>query len=157
MWLIINLRKKKLGFFNVLMSNAWLVSKKESTNWLFVYGTSFLISFFSFLFISYVRCITSGPSKVYKLVKLHLIKEHHLSMFSSGIFILESFSMLLFNFLNLFIHIFVFSNCNSHFSPSIKSFQSSKRVWKHLISSLHFLYTTFFFSLIIYALLIQKY
>ena len=66
-------------------------------------------------------------------------------MFSSGIFTLESFSMIIFNFLNLFIHIVVFSNRNSYFSLSIKGFQFSKRDWKHLISSLHFLHTTLSF------------
>ena len=57
-----------------------------------------------------------------------------LLVFSSQIFKLGSFSIDIFYFVDLFIHILIFASPKSHFYHSIKDIQSLKIVWKCLIT-----------------------
>ena len=68
------------------------------------------------------------------LQKYILMREHHKSVFSSQIIILEPFPSY-FLFFPSFINIFTFSNPKIYFPPTIKGFQSSKGIWKHLIDT----------------------
>ena len=68
---------------------------------------------------------------------IRLSKKHHSIVFSSQIFRLGSFSIYFFHF---FICSFIFpylQTLKTTFPPSIKGFQSSQGVWKHLFGSFH--------------------
>ena len=59
----------------LLALSSW---RKESTDGLFfIYWTQFLVSFFSFLLISFVECKSSSLSEIYGLLKEWLNEEHH--------------------------------------------------------------------------------
>ena len=74
---------------------------------------------------------------MHELSKVCLDQRAWQAVFSSWIFRLWSFSIHIFYFHYLFINIFTFSNPEITFSISIKGFQSSQGVWKHLFSSFH--------------------
>ena len=101
----------------------WLAKKNVGTDDSFyLYGKSFALSFFSFLLIFCVGCKASSLSELYRLLRVCLIGEHCKSMFSSQIVTLESFSINIFHFLNLFFHILKFLNPKSFFNHQSRVF-----------------------------------
>ena len=137
--------KSRLSIF--LSCSCSIGYSEERGHWLIILHVciSFLVSFFSFIFIPYVRFKLASMGKMYWLSKVSLIGELCYSVFSSWIFRLGSLSIDLFQFLNLFIHIFIFSKHKLHFHHAIIGFWPSKEVWKHLIDLLHLLHTSPFF------------
>ena len=95
------------------------------------------MSFFPLLFILCVGYKTPSPGKIYGSQRYVLIMEHHLIVFSSQIFRLGSLSIHFFYFPHLFIQFPYLQTLKITFPPSIKGFQSLKRVWKHLFGSFH--------------------
>ena len=108
--------------FNYVLVALTSKRKDNTTQLFFVYRTLALVSFFSFLFIPCVVYNKPSLGKMYELSIVLFIGEHRYSVFSSLALRLEFIHFNIFHFLNLFVHIFIFSNRKSHFHHLIKGF-----------------------------------